>query len=99
MKRKITSTAEDRAKNNPYSPFQSYTEYRDHMLIIALDINEIIEDMPLSVIPEIWMHDTRMRYLFRTAAEMAHYIHAEELLQKMLPWCQFNIKKYCTRFD
>jgi hypothetical protein len=99
MKRKITSEIENRERSNPYAPFKSYTEYRDQIIIIAMDINDIIGSIPPTLVHIVWLHDARFRHHFRQAVKMAHYIHREDLLQRLLPWCQFDLTQYAQRFD
>lgn len=97
--RKITSSAEDRHKDSNYLPFKSYTEYRDHVLMMAAELNEIVDGIPIYLIPDYWLHSSRFRAMFKRMAYAAHHIHYEEKVQTMMPWCYVNIAEYARRFD
>lgn len=93
------SSAEVRQKNNPYAPFENYRDYNSWLLIFTVELNEIISGIPPSLISEIWIHDIRFRQIFRKVVIMAVYIHHEDVIQKLLPWCYVNIKEYAQRFE
>lgn len=99
IKYSYRSDKEIRQKNNPYTPFNSFQEYENWLLIWTVELNEIASEVPPLLIREIWIHDVKFRKLFRTVATMAAYIHREDMIQKILPWCYISIKKYAQRFE
>ena len=73
---------------------------RDSYIVIqAVDINNMVAGMSPPVIAEIWLHDANFRRIFKRMTYMSRYIHFEESLQSLIPWCFVNIKEYCKRFD
>nr|WP_320947630.1 hypothetical protein [Bacteroides intestinalis] len=99
MKYKYRSDCKNREENNPYAPFVDYYEYRNYIVIQAVDINNMVAGMSPPVIAEIWLHDANFRRIFKRMTYMSRYIHFEESLQSLIPWCFVNIKEYCKRFD
>lgn len=93
------SSADARQKNNPYTPFASYLEYCNWIVVQAVELNNIVMTLNSNTIAEVWIHNIRFRQVFRRMAYMAHYVHREEMLQRLLPWCNVDIAAYCTRFD
>lgn len=93
------SSAETRKKNNPYAPFENYRDYNSWLLIFTVELNEMVSGIPASLISEVWIHDVRFRQIFRKVVTMAAYIHHENTIQKLLPWCYVDIKEYAKRFE
>lgn len=100
VKKKIKyhSTAEERQKSNPYAPM-SYREYCDTVLIMAYELNEMIQGVPESMIPDFWMITPNFRARFKRMARAVAFIHYEEKIQPLIPWCPVNLLEYCKRFQ
>lgn len=99
MKRDVILSAEEQQKANPYFPFISFDDYCTTMIVNAVEMNEITQGIPQLMIADLWLMDARLRSLFRRATYMAHFVHREDMLQRLLPWCWVNIKEYCKRYD
>lgn len=84
---------------NPYNPFGGYQGYRNHLLISAYELNEMVQDIPIANIPDYWLRIPLFRQRFKRVAYMAWYIHAEDDIQCMIGrWCSVDIRQYAARF-
>ncbi len=99
MKRDVTQSAETQQKANPYSPFTSYNDYCNQIIFMAMDMNDITRGVPPLMIADLWLLNANLRRLFRSATYMAHFVHREDMLQRLLPWCWVNIAQYAKRYD
>lgn len=99
MALKVDSTAEERAKGNIYKPFASYREYKETVLLMAWELNEMVEGIPAPMIADYWIITPLFRDRFKRMVKAAHFIHCEHDVQKMLSWCNVDIEKYAAQFD
>lgn len=103
MNKKLTyvyrSDADIRQQNNPYTPFDSYTDYKNWLFIWVAELNEIVAEIPPLLIADIWIHDIHFRQIFRKVTIMAVFIHYERTIQSIMPWCYVDLKEYSKRFD
>lgn len=99
LKYKYQSEATSRQSQNPYAPFQDYNDYCNWIILQAVELNEIASSIPAPLVAEIWIHDIRFRQTFKRMAYMAYCVHYEDTVQRLLPWCNVNIRQYCQRFD
>lgn len=91
------STAEDRQKSNPYYPM-TYNQYCEIVLIGAYELNEMVRDVPVIMIADMWLMNSDFRGRFKRLVKAAAFIHYEKIVQSMLPWCYVDLVKYAKRF-
>lgn len=99
LKYKYQSDTTVRQSHNIYAPFENYHKYCNWIVVQAVELNNMVITLPPNIIADIWMHDVHFRQIFKRMTYMAHFVHYEKVVQRLLPWCNVDIVEYCTRFD
>lgn len=94
---KDQSTAEERIKGNLYFPFKSYAEYINQIVISAMEVNDIIDGIPVPYIADYWLICPLFRKKFKDLVFFAYIASYEGHLNALMPWCTFDIAKYAHR--